>query len=316
MNWLTRLALMCVFSGTAVAQTTEATTGTTTTTTGSESTTTGTTTGTQGGNSTPTAGFTPTEMEGAPSIQGGGASGSTLQGTNAFGQYYANPFYQGRPGSNGTEAPGGFGTPISGGSSGSGRTGSLAGRSNGTTGGSATRASSGNTGFNTGNTNAARTGTSSPSITGTQAGQGFGSGFGGGSTTSRSTTSSFGQQSTRSNAGGFGNTTGFGGANTRGGQTNSSIIATRARPVSSTLQLPIASFPTAAPRMIQNDVVSTLGRSSFLSNPGSINTRVEGNVVVLQGTVRNEEEARTAEGVARLTPGVRVVKSELKYPSP
>jgi len=68
--------------------------------------------------------------------------------------------------------------------------------------------------------------------------------------------------------------------------------------------------------MIQNDVVSTLGRSSFLSNPGSINTRVEGNVVVLQGTVRNEEEARTAEGVARLTPGVRVVKSELKYPSP
>jgi osmotically-inducible protein OsmY len=57
-------------------------------------------------------------------------------------------------------------------------------------------------------------------------------------------------------------------------------------------------------------------RSSMLANPRGIDVRMDGNVVVLRGTVRDEDEAKTAEGMVRLTPGVLTVRNELTYPNP
>src|SRR5256885_7103062 len=56
---------------------------------------------------------------------------------------------------------------------------------------------------------------------------------------------------------------------------------------------------------------TTLFRSS---NPRGIEVVSDGAVVVLRGAVRDEDEARLAENMIRLTPGVRDVKNELKFP--
>ena len=43
---------------------------------------------------------------------------------------------------------------------------------------------------------------------------------------------------------------------------------------------------------------------------------IQDGVVVLQGTVRDEEEAKTIEGVVRLSPGVRKVQNQLTVRTP
>ena len=73
--------------------------------------------------------------------------------------------------------------------------------------------------------------------------------------------------------------------------------------------------PALAPTQMSSDISSALGRSSYLSNAGGINVNHDGRVVTLRGQVRSEEEARTAIGIAKLTPGVRAVKSELTFPA-
>jgi osmotically-inducible protein OsmY len=55
----------------------------------------------------------------------------------------------------------------------------------------------------------------------------------------------------------------------------------------------------------------------MLSNPQGISVSVQpNNVVVLRGTVRDASEARLAEGMIRLTPGVRQVQNELRIAAP
>ena len=72
-----------------------------------------------------------------------------------------------------------------------------------------------------------------------------------------------------------------------------------------------------APTQMQTDLRTMIDRSSMLANPRGIEIAVGAdNVVVLRGAVRDEDEAKTAEGMIRLTPGVREVRNELKYPAP
>ena len=243
-------------------------------------------------------------MEGSPTISGGGASGANVHSTNAFSGYYANPFYQGRPGSTGTDAPGGFGAALSGGGGTGGRTSSITSRA---TGNSASNA--GRTGIGTGTSTGSRTGTS---ITGTQAGQGFGSGFGStGTTMGRTGTSGTGRTGTT----GFGNmgsrNTGFG--NMGSNALPQGVLATQMRPVASAVRVRFQT-PALSQAAMTSDISTAIGRSSFLTAPANIQVHHDGQHVVLRGQVKDEEEARTAEGIARLTPGVRTVKNELIFP--
>jgi osmotically-inducible protein OsmY len=76
-----------------------------------------------------------------------------------------------------------------------------------------------------------------------------------------------------------------------------------------------ARFPTPSlsAQSVQSELRGMIDRSSQLANPSGIQVTYDGTVVMLRGQVRDEEEARTAEGIIRLTPGVKQVKNELKY---
>jgi hypothetical protein len=75
-------------------------------------------------------------------------------------------------------------------------------------------------------------------------------------------------------------------------------------------------FPTQpiSPTRMQADVRAVLDRSASLSNARGVDVLTDGQVVVLRGAVRDEDEAILVEGMIRLTPGVRDVRNELKFP--
>ena len=54
----------------------------------------------------------------------------------------------------------------------------------------------------------------------------------------------------------------------------------------------------------------------MLTNSRGIELVADGQVVVLRGNVQTGDEARLVEGMIRLTPGVRDVRNELKFPAP
>jgi hypothetical protein len=296
-----RMLLAAVMAGTvstAAAQTTTTTTTPTTTTTNNS--------GVGGANT----GFTNPTQEAPQQITSGAASGAQVNGTNGFAGYYANPFYQGRPGSTGNDSPGGFGTAFSGGTGTASRNaGTLQNRSStGTNQARTTGSTSALTGGSTTGSTGSRTGTNT---TGTAVGQGFGSGFNTGTTG----TTGFGTTGGRNNTG-FGNT-GFG--NTRnsmfGGtqQNQPGIVIPQTSPVRYQASVRIAA-PAIAPTALTTDLRGALDRSSFLTNARGIQITMDAGQVVLRGSVKDEDEAKTAEGIVRLTPGVRDVKNELKYP--
>jgi hypothetical protein len=299
------------FAASASAQTTTTTTTPATTTTTGIGSATG-----SGATSAPNTGFAAQTMQSAPTISGTTLSSSSNT-TNAFSPYYANPLYQGRPGSTGNDAPGGFGVAMSSTSTGT-RTGSGVGAgnayaSNRTASGSSLTSSSltGSSGRTTSPT--------STSIGGTSIGQGFGSGF------SSSTLGTSGTRNTLGGTSGFGstnrNSSSFGGfGSTSGGygsysQQNTSVVAQQSRPVAYTMNVRVQQ-PVMAPAQMNVDLNGVLARSTVLSSPRGISANFDGKVVVLRGTVKDEEEARTAEGIVRLTPGVRSVRNELTYPAP
>lgn len=84
------------------------------------------------------------------------------------------------------------------------------------------------------------------------------------------------------------------------------------RAISYTATLRFAS-PAIVPAEMQADLQTVIGRSSMIANPGAITVSMEGSIVVLRGNVKDEDEARTAEGMIRLSPGVKQVRNELKF---
>ncbi len=84
------------------------------------------------------------------------------------------------------------------------------------------------------------------------------------------------------------------------------------RAISYTATLRFAS-PAIVPAQMQADLQTVIGRSSMIANPSAINISMEGPIVVLRGNVKDEDEARTAEGMIRLSPGVKQVRNELKF---
>jgi hypothetical protein len=76
--------------------------------------------------------------------------------------------------------------------------------------------------------------------------------------------------------------------------------------------------PVAPPAQIAADLRGMLDRTTMIANPAGVQVLLDATpgVVVLRGAVRDEDEARTAEGMVRLTPGVRLVRNELTFPRP
>ncbi len=61
----------------------------------------------------------------------------------------------------------------------------------------------------------------------------------------------------------------------------------------------------------RSDLQNVIARSSSLPSKRTIRVQMDGNVVVLQGTVQDEHERRLAEALLRLTPGVHELRNEL-----
>ena len=72
------------------------------------------------------------------------------------------------------------------------------------------------------------------------------------------------------------------------------------------------SRPVAAPTQIQADVQQVLARSSSISQNRAIRVDLVGPTVVLRGMVADDHDRALAEGLTRMTPGVRDVRNELQ----
>jgi hypothetical protein len=239
---------------------------------------------------------------------GTGRSGSSaISSSNPFQSYYYNPYAQGlvtgQAGQSSSVATA-FGQPVyanlSSTGSGSGGFGAGGGRSGSTFGGTGGFAGVGGT---SGGSRTAGGFGSSGSM-----GNGFGGSFG--------STGGFGGTATARPGGTFGGTTGgtLGGTSgnvTRftGGSWGPSIG--RTGPVlAANLSLPPR--PAAPAGAVRNDLQQVISRSTVLTAPGAINVTMDGNTIVLRGTVANDGERRVAENMLRLTPGVRAVRNELE----
>ena len=215
----------------------------------------------------------------APQIGGFNPLNATLSPfvnqSNAFGLYYANPYYQGRAGATFLGDPGGFGGPL-----------------NGVT-----------QGISSVNTNAfSAAAGSTPISSATGFGGNAGTNFTGGDL------NNFGGSNNRNNP--------FGNNNNNNNNRNAQsvvggVIVPLSVPITYTSKLMFAPPPVTAPALA-TDVRQMLDRSNSIAAPGMIDVFTNGQVVVLRGLVASVEEAQTAEGMIRLTPGVRNVVNELK----
>jgi hypothetical protein len=122
---------------------------------------------------------------------------------------------------------------------------------------------------------------------------------------------------------GIGSTSGgstFGGLAGAGGSTGGSAIATTGTVNATSYGIRrVPSYYTelgfdrriTPPTQVQANLQQMYAHTSRLSTPGAIRVDVDGQVVVLRGTVANDRERRLAESLARLTPGVHDIRNEL-----
>ena len=238
-------------------------------------------------------------------------SSSVLDTSNGLRTFYANPFYQGAAGASENTGPGGFGTALYGSTSSAGGVATGSSRSIGTTANS-TRASSGNMSTSgllgasalggAGATTGGRTGTTGTGGRGGLTATGFGGAGGrGGATGSTSQTIPNLLQSTNS----------VFTAAAQGGQ-----IVALPKPIAyvADLRFPVA---TPTPAAVQSNLQTVLDRSTQVGTSRGLQVSAEtGGVVTLRGAVKDEDEARLAENMLRLSPGVRDVRNELTFPKP
>lgn len=215
--------------------------------------------------------------------QGSMITASTvINSSNVLGKYYANPYYQGRAGAVTGENPGGFGASLYG-------TAGVGGSPGSTTGTTGTTGRTGTTGT-----------TTFPGLSSTGTG-----------TTGRTGTTGFGN----TGATGFGNTGRAGGTGTTGTTQGGGQIIPLPQQISYTAVVNFRT-PQLTPAKMQSDVRAAIDRSTMIANPRGIEVVSEAGFVLLRGSVKDEDEARLVEGMVRLTPGVRDVRNELKFPTP
>lgn len=205
-------------------------------------------------------------------LAGTGQLFSGVSSSNILGSYYANPVALGMPAGTTQTA---FGSPI------------YANLTTGTSLGTSGTLGSGVRG-----------------ISGT-----LGSGFSGGSSTLGYGTTGYSPYGTLGGSGTYGGSTGFGsriGAGSGNQWVNPYVMSWEAKPSP-------FNRPSAAPvGKLYGEVRSVLDRSTSLPSRGNIQLRMNGPGLILEGTVADERERRLAEGLVRLTPGVREVENRLQ----
>ena len=209
--------------------------------------------------------------------------------SNFLAPTYANPYYQGRAGALPTDPAGGFGTPLY------NSTGSATGR-----GGAGTSTT---TGFGAGGRGATTgvslgTGATATGAGGARGTTGLGGNTGGqfGGTTG----GQFGRTSTGSGNTGTGNSAFTGG-----------VIVPLVQPIAYRAVLKFKGPPPKPAGVMQTELTRMLVGSSFVPSAANVQVLTSGSEVVLRGAVADADEARTIEGMIRLTPGVTAVRNEL-----
>jgi len=211
-----------------------------------------------------------------------GATGSTGVGATSFmGPYFVNPLSLGIPtSSNNTGSSGGMG--------------------------------SGKPSFGVPLYNASQTGSTGPTSLGRAPGT---TGTTGAGARNRTTTGVGGQAGRTNFGGGVG---GFqGGLAGRGGLGGglgggvSNAAGIRAPVYATTIAFPTMSAPQFQAQ-VRTDLQNALSRSSALASRDRIQTLMEGDTVVLRGTVGSDQERRLAEAMARLQPGVFNLRNDLE----
>jgi hypothetical protein len=74
--------------------------------------------------------------------------------------------------------------------------------------------------------------------------------------------------------------------------------------------------PAVPAGQLQSELSGMISRTTMIANPAGVQVTTDGTNVVIRGTVRDLDEARTVEGMIRMTPGVRKITNELAYPKP
>jgi hypothetical protein len=108
-----------------------------------------------------------------------------------------------------------------------------------------------------------------------------------------------------------------GATGTRGNtSTQSGIIIPLQVQMAYTAEMRFAAAPVA-PAALTADLRGALTGTSMISNAKGIQIEIDaGNNVILRGTVADDDERRLAEGLVRVTPGVRGIKNELTVSNP
>ena len=70
-------------------------------------------------------------------------------------------------------------------------------------------------------------------------------------------------------------------------------------------------YDPPTPARLQTELQQVITRSSSLTAKDTIKVKLDGQILVLEGTVPNDRERRLAEGLLRLTPGVRQLRNNL-----
>lgn len=86
---------------------------------------------------------------------------------------------------------------------------------------------------------------------------------------------------------------------------------TNRRPASYSTSIAFKYRPTQ-PGELQSNLRQVLSRSSDLAGNGSLEVVLDGQTVVVRGTVAEAEQRRLAENLLRLSPGVRTVRNEIQ----
>jgi hypothetical protein len=130
--------------------------------------------------------------------------------------------------------------------------------------------------------------------------------------------STLGSSSTLGGLGGGTSLGGTGGLNVPNGagtQFNGATSAGIRRAPSYTTEIIFPRSAPIAPGAMRTNIQGMLTRGSSLRLADNIRVSVgAGGGVVLRGNVRNAREARVAEMMVRMTPGVRAVRNELVIP--
>jgi len=167
----------------------------------------------------------------------------------------------------------------------------------------------GSTGTGTGTTTGGLRGGTTGNMTGTTGGA-----LGGGARTTTGGTGTFGGGPGTGGLQGGRNTLGGGptGINPQqpGGGANTGAGASLYRE-SQYIVTPAWTYPAATPLSVRTDLQDAINRGGLRSG-ANIRVMSDGQKVVLRGRVRDANEARMAEGLLRITPGVRDIVNELQ----